>query len=1737
MDDYIDKKPGGEYWGAIPPDLNNSNEDAIKNIEVSVSVNDLFAYAFYCNGNHIVHEINIKNNSENDANGLRIDITTDTDLIEPYSEVLVSIPAGKKIAIRPEIKVHAEYVATLTEMMDTLLTITVSKGDVVYFKESHQISVLAYDAWPSSKHVDNNTLAIYVVPNHPVVEVIRHDASVFLNKFSGDPAFDGYQSKDPNRIINMVASIFYALQKLNITYSVPPAGVIGQQRIRLADEIMSTRFGTCLDLTLLFAACLEQSGLRPLLIIIQGHIFLGVWLVEDKEAADMLVTDPSQLEKRIADGINEILLVECTAVCSGSEMSFDEARKAAEKTLSNHHEDFELFVDVKKARENRHFRPLPIRRSADGQISVDVEELALDSVQAPETIGNVIDVSEDISNKKLTKIDQWERKLLDLSMHNLLINVRPTSSILPLLVRDIAGFEDLLSSENDYEIVPRPIDWNKHNINAFNFESLTDFGPYGDLVDDEICQKRVFSWWPEKELNRLTTKLYRSSKISMEENGASTLYLTLGLLKYYEGKKVHYSPLLLIPIVFVRRAVNKGYVIQKRDDDTTINITLLEYLKQNFDMDILGLNPPPQDEHGVDVKKVFATIRRAIMDREKWDVVETAFVANYSFSQFVMWNDIHSRSDLLAQNKIVRSLMDGTLAWDGSVPEGVDDDDTFLPVPVDASQLHAVKMAANGVSFVLHGPPGTGKSQTITALIANALSKGKTVLFVAEKRVALEVVQKRLASLGIADFCLELHSNKAVKRTVLDQLKRSVDIRVWGMSTDYERKISRIHQMRESLDAYVQALHKRQPCGKSIRELIDAYEALPDTDSFIQLDVQIIERMTPDDFDKVGFNISRLISAGKNLGSIKTNALSEIRQTEYSHSFKKRLDEVIMDSHKAVDSLENSARKFVAAIECDLPLSSKEWNDLMKYAQVLTGKTDIHSINQDDNAYYAKKTSLLAYKQAEQRAKAFNESFASKYDERILSVDLTAISKRYAESQKKFIGKSKAIESVKNELQSYVKFPVSPEQIPSIEVDIRNYHQINEDFLLIKEQTGINGSERYEEIVASAELYIRSYSEYIEIERNLGELLNISFYNEENWIGSRRELVQRIQEHESELRDWIYYQNVRKECVDGGLEEVCNAYENGYDAEKLEVVYLKSAYKKLIWEYIENDPTLDHFAGNQFNEQIRQYKEAEEELLSLTKEEMYYRLTHNLPSGHENTTISRELTLLRKAISSGGRGLSLRSLFDQIPHVLTRLCPCLLMSPMSVAQYLPVDSDLFDIVVFDEASQLPTSQAVGVLARGKDAIIVGDPNQLPPTSFFSGTVLDEDNLEWEDLDSILDDCLALGMPEAHLQWHYRSRHESLIAFSNKEFYDMNMLTFPSVNDSERHVRLCTVNGVYCRKQERKNFKEGEAVVKEVLRRYQDADLKEQSIGIVTFNIKQRELIEDLLDEESKKDPAFDDWMHNREEELFVKNLENVQGDERDVILFSIGFGPDEEGRISYNFGPLNKDGGWKRLNVAVSRARKDMIVFSSMTPDMIDTNRTSAKGVLELKAFLKYAESGILVNRRYNEDYRESGIILKICDTLTRNGFVVQKGIGSSDLKIDIAVVNPFDSNEYLLGIILDGKSYEMAKTTKDREIAQIEVLKGLGWNLHRIWTMDWWDNSEKVLAELLEVLSALRSDAEKRSLTSKKKDIGPISEEIVYTKPVSTKKREKKDTEKEPINTRFDIDDKFHLINKRDKS
>ncbi|MFG0247914.1 MAG: AAA domain-containing protein, partial [Phycisphaeraceae bacterium JB051] len=579
-------------------------------------------------------------------------------------------------------------------------------------------------------------------------------------------------------------------------------------------------------------------------------------------------------------------------------------------------------------------------------------------------------------------------------------------------------------------------------------------------------------------------------------------------------------------------------------------------------------------------------------------------------------------------------------------------------------------------------------------------------------------------------------------------------------------------------------------------------------------------------------------------------------------------------------------------------------------------------------------------------------------------------------------------------------------------------------------------------------------------------------------------------EHIDKLNDWSYWQRVRASANQAALNNLVKAHEQGnIPTEMIKPALQRNILDAWIDAIWKDDAVLNSLNIHEHVQRIEHFKQLDKAHLKLSESKVRQALSESVPSQQIAANLSNsEMGVLAHQLKLKRRHMSVRKLIAKLPNLLPRLKPCLLMSPLSVAQYLDADYPPFDVVIFDEASQIPVWDAVGAIARGSQVIVVGDSKQLPPTNFFTrqDTIEEDDDEALEDLESILDECAAAGMPSRKLLWHYRSRHESLIAFSNYHYYNNHLYTFPNALDQSGHLGVSMrylADGVYDRSQARNNMTEAQAIVQEVVMRLKNPQTYQTSIGIVTFSMAQQILVEDLLDEARREHPEIEAFFDSNDpDHVFVKNLENVQGDERSVILFSICYARDSHGKMAMNFGPLNREGGERRLNVAITRAREQVIVFSSILAEDIDLSRSNKIGVRHLNVFLDYATRGFAaISQASHVDAAadcESPFENQVMEQLTQRGWDVVPQVGCSGYRIDLGVKHPDKPGQFVLGIECDGATYHAAKTARDRDRLRQSVLERLGWTMHRVWSTQWWVNPQQEIQRIEDAIqNAIQQD------------------------------------------------------------
>lgn len=1720
-------------------------EDKIK---VEIEALNSISFALQQNQVPVIYKFVIESISETSIKNLSVKINFSPKFANEYNESITEILPGQKIDFTPlRIIMLPDYLFDLSEKLVGNIHVEILSGDNVLYEEYKELEVLPHNYWQGVFFMPE-FLAAFIMPNIPKVIEITAKAGKHLQDWKGEPSFTGYQTEDINDVKMQVTAIYAALQEENIAYTMPPASFESMgQRIRVPQEVLQNKQGTCIDLAVLFASCLEAINIHSLLIIIKGHAFIGYWL-EEKTFPDATVDDSSAICKRIADGINEISLVECTDFVAGKNMTIDLSEKHARNHLIND-EDFLIAIDVERTREAGIY-PMPVRIQRDDHYEVINYGKRKDSeiTDIPKTIDTTLKHIQ-VEEKEVTRQQLWERKLLDMSLRNSLLSFRLSKNVLQIMCADLAILEDELSDGKEFSILSLPNEWSASIRDSKIFEIENSKDMIQAIAESEFKNSRIRTFLNDLDLSRAIKGLMRSCKNSLEETGTNTLYLALGFLKWFEtekSKKERYAPLIMIPVDIVKKLGNKGYVIRVRDDEPQINITLLEFLRQFYGITISGLDPLPQDESGIDVPLILRMIRLGIMNQTRWNVEEVAYIGLFSFSRFVMWNDIRNRSKELAENKVVSSLISGQMEWDAEEivsSEKLDvllsPSDMAIPTSSDSSQLAAIVTAAKGQSFVLHGPPGTGKSQTITNMIANTLYQGKSVLFVAEKMAALSVVKKRLSDIGLDPFCLELHSNKSQKKNVLLQLEHTLEVGHTRRPEEYTETAIKLHELRKTLNGVVTELHKKQPCGYSVYELVGLYEENIEYSGLIEIPDGNYAQLSNQKLQDWKEIISRLKIAYDECGDEICNKFQVIKQKTFKPDYKQELEKVMRECIALLSDMEAKMKSICSLLEIKENLSAKDYDLVYAFVKELSNYHWIFSKLILSDNYDLLVERLHKFIATGKKKQYLENQILDEFDKAVLTFEAQITLLQWNQSQTQwFLPKMLEESKLLRALQMYAK---QPKQITKANIKTKlelliQYEEVSKQISIVDTSiTAMFGMlwnpidpewqrledileqtiklrkkiiELPEDLFASAKSWIQrqeldfsknlnvfqdfteSYEQYKNITKLLNDKYFVSFDHapmEEMWIQSAISDCKFILAHLEYIKSWISLMNIYDNAKDEGIEYVAEALLNKQTAvDVLAESFTTNISYAILTSVISQSNILASFQGAQFEETISKYKDVLGEFEILTIKELVAVLSEKIPNASLTSAGSSEIGLLQRAIKSGGRGMSVRKLFDSIPNLLRRLCPCMLMSPISVAQFIDPKFPKFDLVIFDEASQLPTSEAVGAIARGENVVVVGDPKQLPPTSFFSSTHLDEENIDKEDLESVLDDCLAINMPQQHLLWHYRSRHESLIAYSNMKYYENKLYTFPSPNDLISKVQYVTVDGFYDRSGTRQNDAEAQMIVKEIIRRLKDEELRKESIGVVTFSSVQQNLIDDLLADEFSKNTELEQINSELSEPLFVKNLENVQGDERDVILFSICYAPDKDGKMSMNFGPINRDGGWRRLNVAISRARKEMIVYATLNPANIDLSRTKSEGVAGLKGFLEYAMHGKNTLAVRSDTVREKNTKLAkvIAQQINSHGYQTNFEVGCSDYRVDIGVIDPNDSNQYVLGIMLDGDNYNMAHTSRDRNILQFNVLSGLGWSLYHIWTIDWLDSPGKELDKLLVAIKdAVMHQREQKSL------------------------------------------------------
>ncbi len=1880
----------------------------------------------------LLETLTFKNNTQEDIKNVCITLAADLAFLQEKQWRIERIKAGGIFTPKQkDVTLIRSFLANCEETLRTTLQVIVTSDSRILLTEERPVEVLPADVWGGMGHFPELTAA-FCRPNDSSVEKILKKAAGILKSLGKGIILNGYNAEDKRNVYTQISSIYSAIAGYGIDYTNPPANFEYEgQRVRSPSQILKSGLGTCFDLSLLMAACLEQCGLNPIILFGQEHSLVGCWLVEDDFSA-VVVDDLQSIRKR--EQLKELVLIETTLLTSSHVPAFKNAVHQGAKHLLQD-DTFECAVDIKRARMS-HIRPVSdkdhtvvkmvdVARNTDTVNSAFAEHLMPSLEDAYELADIEIVESEEKPSTPEERIEHWKLKLLDLSKRNRLLNYKPGKQAVPIFCPEPAALEDRLAADERLKLVSmlQLMDGSDPRSQLL-FEERHGKEAKVEYAISALSKKDLLVDLQEQEMYARLVGLYRKARHDLEEGGANTLFVVIGFLTWKESETSDRSwkaPLILLPVTLERKSVQSGFRLIMRDEDPIFNPTLLEMLRQDFNLTIPLLEEDlPTDHSGLDIPKILQIVRHSVRDIRGWEVTEDVILSTFSFSKHLMWKDLQDNSDLLKENPVVKHLIDdpqspyrdqGNFPHPDKLDNRYSPIDTFCPLSADGYQMAAIYAAAEGKDFVLVGPPGTGKSQTIANMVIQMMAMGRTVLFVSEKMAALDVVYRRLKDVGFGDFCLELHSSKANKKSVLAQLGNAWDSANRAVQAEnWEDVARRIAVLRTQLNEYPVRLHRQYRNG------LTPYKALSrvigeKAKTFVSFAWTETGRHDSTELDIIRDLTRKLKVAATDIGIVAENPFTSIVRGEWSPLWQEKFEQMV---RKLISQIIDYKEKLESVLDAlslqNLQTSSREQNDalyaLVKLLQQVENRQLAFTFSPDVKEI---KSALVQASTITNEYNSEKKEFSCKYKGDALEVNATQLGQIWEEarnivadnSETDLVGildilqpqrpededktlvqalektidqvesaircgtawlaaknalsctykndgadiemdtlcinweasktswwpksaihynaaikilrqaseegsvpsKDALISDIKplmdmhqeakklNEFAIYAKvfqgvwdgtstdwehvsllaeglkkalYVLKSLSEASMEIEKPHHTRITEDLIHIKKlqdkvaaflpldklgrQLGdiwkqhnsdwkaIRGYLVWEREAATnvSRLAGESMDALLGIRQKLYRLLsegrdllqqNSALYKKldafatsytelnqcknvlhahvvveekhlgQNWIDATEKELNEWLDNIPQLRRWCAWKSLRDEAISHDLLPIIEAYESGrIAASEIPTTFERSYCRWWLTRVLSEDEVLRNFSGSEHERIINDFRKLDDMYLDLTKLYIKMKLSGDTPNRNTPSSQNRgsEWGVLNRELEKKTRQKPLRELISQLPNALTNLSPCLLMSPLSVAQYLSASGRKFDVVIFDEASQIPVWDAIGAIARGRQTIVVGDPKQLPPTTFFNrkseSDATEQDIIE--DLESILDECLAANLPRLQLNWHYRSRHESLITFSNYHYYQGNLRTFPSAETKDTAVSYTYVpEGIYERGSSQINRPEGRAVVQEALKWLRDPEFVKNgwSLGIVTFNQKQREFIEDLLDLERRNDPELEEhFSDNRLEPVFVKNLENVQGDERDIIIFSLTFGPDHVGKFSMNFGPLNRDGGERRLNVAITRAKYALRVFGTFKPDEIDLSRTGAKGVEDLKHFLEFAEKGrnalaeavSAPGERFDSEFEE-----EVASSLKKKGWRIHGQIGVSGYRVDLGVVHPDSPGKYIAGIECDGATYHSSATARDRDKLREQILRSLGWEILRVWSTDWWFNRqaclEKLDAALHSILEQDRQSAE----------------------------------------------------------
>lgn len=1309
--------------------------DQGRTLELVLELDPCLNLAMQQNGVPLLKEVTLENLGDVELRDVVVRVVPEPAFASTLELRVATLAAGARqvwnaVALQPS----PSFLSGLRERLEGLLHVEVSDGGGTLLVERRSVAVLAYDQWGGLQSLPE-LLCAFVLPNHPALVAWLRRAAGLLEQWTHDPSFVGYQTRSRDRVLKTAAAVFYALQESGVIYVSPPASFESTgQKVRTADRIQEEKLATCLDLALLTAGCLEQAGLNALVVIVKGHAFVGVWL-DETSFPEPSVDDAALLSKRVELG--EIAVFDPTLVTSRPACTFEDAIRAA-KARFQRPDEFLCGIDVARSRKGG-IRPLPLRAHGVELEGRDGTSLPRAPEQAPEIALPRSAAAATGPESPASRIERWKRHLLDLTNRNRLLNFVERKKTVPLECTAVGKLEDLLAESRVLTLRERLSEMENTDPGSRPVPAET----VQRLLDVELDASRLVTRLAKEELDTRLTEIFRSAREGLEEGGASGLYVALGFLEWFDSAtsdRPRRAPLLLVPVDLQRGSIRQGFKLTRAADETRFNTTLLEMLSTQHHVQIDGVDPLPEDEHGVDVVGVFQQVRSALRDVPRWRVLEEAWLGFFTFAKFLMWKDLDEQSAVLLQNRVVAHLVHQPgcafdADWREPDYETLDaahrSADLYCPVLADSSQLAAVIAAADGKSFVLEGPPGTGKSQTITNLIAHCLALGKTVLFVSEKTAALNVVFNRLKAIGLERFCLELHSNKASKLEVIRRLGESLRAGREHSPAGWAALADELDRLRAELNAYASAIGREHKNGLSVFRATSLLTSLREAPS-LDLGWQDIGSVEQERLDAARNLLRDARNALGSTGDPHGHALAGVGIEDVPPGLVERIRESFARLGTEIASLASATGAVAQALSVDIETASLR--DLRCLAAACRAVIDApeHGFGLIAGDHRAAEQAVGEVCTLGRERDRLRAALARQFDLRLVELDLLDSRARIREAQntwalprwlrtralrKRLLGVTNAgttptlaemHDAVESALQlkevdarlalamtrlrehAGTEWRLDPSPWSEIEAALAWSQRARATIT----ETSADSTpartcmERLARWVASAG-GASALSGQLQASRAcldrcfaaasaVAEVLRLA--DDDAWrsdtvegtLGAWRERMERIDSGLSQLRPWALWRRLRSRLVESGLVVLIGALERGsLRGEQLADAFDRSFHEAwLDWARAE-EPALRDFLSLSHDQRIERFREVDERCTQLARKVVAAKLSARVPSANAESVPGSELGILQRQLQLQRPKLGPRQLFQKTHTLVQKLKPCFLMSPVSVAQYLP----------------------------------------------------------------------------------------------------------------------------------------------------------------------------------------------------------------------------------------------------------------------------------------------------------------------------------------------------------------------------------------------------------------------------------------------------------------------------------